>query len=63
MEETGNKWHFLLCGVQWLSLQSIKLGSKGCLIKSHRQQSHCVESMSKTLYLLLSTGSNQEEPI
>ena len=28
----------------------------------HRQWSHCVVSLSKTLYLLLSTGSIQEDP-
>ena len=31
-------------------------------IFSNHRQSHCVVSLSKTLYTLLSTGSNQEDP-
>ena len=34
---------------------------KGCYFKAHRWWSHCVVSLSKTLYLLFSTGSTQED--
>ena len=36
-------------------------GSNGCLFKNHYQQTHCVVFLSKTLNLLLSTGSIQED--
>ena len=35
-------------------------GSKGCYFESHCRLSHSVVSLSKTLYLLLSSGSTQE---
>ena len=35
--------------------------SKGYKFKTHRRQSHCVVYSSKTLYLLLSNGSSQED--
>ena len=34
--------------------------SRGCGYEPH--QRHCIVSLSKTLYPLLSTGSNQEDP-
>ena len=37
----------------------LDLGSKGHKFKTHRM--HCVVSLGKTLYLLLSTGSSQEK--
>ena len=37
-------------------------GLKGCKFETHCKRSHCVLSLSKTLYLLLSTGSTQEDP-
>ena len=46
-----------------LSWQSVRLRIwLGCQVDPYRQRSHCVVSMSKTLYLLLSTGSTQEDP-
>ena len=46
-------------GALWLSGRVLDLGSRGCRFKPHRR--HCVVSLSKTLYLLLSTGSTQED--
>ena len=37
----------------------LDLGSKGCLLQTHLR--HCVVSVSKALYSLLSTGSTQED--
>ena len=39
-------------------LASVRLGIEG--FDTYGQQSHCVMSLSKTLYLLLSTGFTQE---
>ena len=36
-------------------------GLKGYLFELYHQWSHCVGSLSKTVYLLLSTGSTQED--
>ena len=40
----------------------LDLESKDCWLKPHCRQSHCVVSLSKTLYPLLSTGSTHEDP-
>ena len=42
--------------------RALDWGSKGCQFEPHRQQSHYVLSLSKILYLLLSTASTQEDP-
>ena len=34
---------------------------EGLLVETHHLRSHCVVSLSKTLYSLLSTGSSQED--
>ena len=47
-------------GVQWLSSRVLDLRPRGCEFKSHWSQ--WVVCYSKTLYLLLSTGSIQEDP-
>ena len=46
-------------------LQECEIGdrTKGCLFETHRRLSHCVVSLNKTLYPLLSTGSTQETGI
>ena len=36
-------------------------GSKGCWFEPHLWPNHCVVSLSRTLYPLLSTGSHQED--
>ena len=36
-------------------------GSKGCKLETHCRRSNCVVFLSKTLYLLHSTGSTQED--
>ena len=41
--------------------RALNWGSKGFSFKSHRRWSHCVVSLSETLYPLLSTGSTQED--
>ena len=46
-------WSFILSGAfDWRSMD--------CWFELHRRWSHCVVSLSKTLYLLFSTGSTQE---
>ena len=42
--------------------RAVDSGLKGCWFKPYRQRSHCIMSLSKTLYLLLSAYSNQEDP-
>ena len=42
--------------------RQLHCGSKGCLFEAHCQGSQCVVLFSKTLYLLLSTGSTKEDP-
>ena len=42
--------------------RALDLGLHGCWFEPHGLQSHCVVSLSKTLYLLLITGSTQEDP-
>ena len=39
----------------------LDLGLKGCWFEPHLWRSHCVVSLSKTLFLLLSTGAAQED--
>ena len=39
--------------------RALDMGLEGYLFETHRF--HCVVSLSKTLYLLLSTGSTQED--
>ena len=51
----------LVSRAQWLS-RVLDWGSKGCGFQPYRRRSHCVVSLSKTLYLLLSTDSTQEDP-
>ena len=41
--------------------RALDCGTKGCWFETQRQQSQSVVSLSKTLYLLLSTGSTQED--
>ena len=41
-------------GVQWLSGRMVDSRSRGCGFEPHR--SHCIVSLSKTLYYMLSTG-------
>ena len=50
----------LLRGAWWLSGRVLDLRSRGCGFEPHRR--HCAESLGKTLYPLLSTGSTQEDP-
>ena len=45
-----------------LSYFYLDWGSNGCRFDAHRWWSHCVVSLSKTLYSLLSIGSTQENP-
>ena len=40
--------------------RALDWGLKGCYFKTHSRRSHCVVTLSKTLYLLLSFGSIQE---
>ena len=40
--------------------RALDWGSNGSLFEPHPQQSHCVLSLSKDLYSLLSTGSIQK---
>ena len=47
-------------GAWWLIGRVLDYGTRGCRLEPHR--SHCVESLSKTLNPLLSTGSTQEDP-
>ena len=48
------------CGVaQWLSDRVHDPRLRGCGFEPHRR--HCIVSLSKTLYPLLSTGSTQED--
>ena len=47
-------------GVKWLSGRVLDSRSKGCGFKPHLR--HCVVSLTKTLYPLLSTGSTKEDP-
>ena len=44
-------------------LEECEIGdrTKGCLFETHRCRSHCVVSLNKTLYPLLSTGSTQKD--
>ena len=46
-------------GVWWLSGRVPESRSRGCGFEAHRR--HCILSLSKTLYPLLSTGSTQED--
>ena len=41
-----------------LSVRVVDSRSRGCWFEPHRR--HCIVSLSKTLYLLLSTGATQE---
>ena len=51
--------HIKTCGAQLVEHLTV-WGSKGCHIETHLLWSICtVVSLSKTLYLLLSTGSTQ----
>ena len=45
-------------GAQWLSCRVLNLGSKGHKFNTHRE--HCFVFMRKSPYILLSTGSAQE---
>ena len=45
---------------QWLSGRVLESKSRGCWLEPHWR--HCLVSLSKTLYPLLSTGSTQEDP-
>ena len=49
----------LRLGVWWLSIRVLESRSRGCRFEPH--QSHCIVSLSKTLYPLLSTGLTQED--
>ena len=42
--------------------RALDWGSKGCWFEPHGQQSHCVVSLNKSHYRLLSTGPTQEDP-
>ena len=53
--------HTFKCDVQWLSRAS-DWESKGCLFEPHRGRCHCVLSLNKTLYPLLSACPTQEDP-
>ena len=41
--------------------RALDWGLKGCWFEPHHWWCHCVVSLSKTLYPLLSTGSTQED--
>ena len=45
---------------QWLSGRVLDSRSRGCGNEPHLR--HCIASLSKTLYLMLSTGATQEDP-
>ena len=45
---------------EWLSGRELDLKSRGCRFKPH--QRHCVMSLSKTLFPLLSTSSTHVDP-
>ena len=49
-----------LRGAWWLSGRVFDSGSWGCKFEPHWK--HCIVSLSKRLYPLLSTGSTQEDP-
>ena len=52
---------FGYCTFYWLiKFICLLSNSKGCWFEPHRWHSHCVVSLSKMLYRLLSTGSTQE---
>ena len=50
----------LLLRAQWLSDRVLDSRFRGCWFEPN--QRHCVVSLSKTLYALLSTGSIQKDP-
>ena len=54
---TVRRGHFI--GEQWLSGRVLDSRPRGCGFKPHRR--HCIESLSKALYPLLSTDSTQVE--
>ena len=47
-------------GVRWLTVRVLNWRLRGCGFEPN--QRHCIVSLSKTLYPLLSTGSTQEDP-
>ena len=50
----------ILSGVWWLSGRELDSRLRGSMFESHRR--HCIVTLSKTLYPLLSTGSTLEDP-
>ena len=47
----------VICEVCSISVErALAWRSKGCWFEPHHQQSHCIVSLSKTLYPLYSTG-------
>ena len=50
-----------MSGAQWLSWKSVRLENESCWFETHGLQSQCAMFLSKTLYLLLSAGSTQED--